>query len=219
MILVFDTETTGKADMASPVSVAHQPRIVQLAAVLYTDSGREVSSMNCIIKPDGWTIPKEASDIHGITDEMAEKEGIDITLALAIFDSLFSWEKTTIVGHNVAFDIFMYDIELHRLMKDMLVFCPLPTPAFCTMKATTNLCRLPGMYGKHKWPKLSEAYKFLFNEELVGAHDALVDVRAVARIYFELQSRSRRAKQSVLADSHLGNSILPLAPSVTPSLS
>ena len=34
MILFFDTETTGKADFKSSPDAAHQPRLVQFAALL-----------------------------------------------------------------------------------------------------------------------------------------------------------------------------------------
>jgi DNA polymerase-3 subunit epsilon len=40
--------------------------------------------------------------------------------------------------------------------------------------------------GGFKDPKLSEAYQFMFGEELVGAHDAFVDTEACARVYFWL---------------------------------
>jgi hypothetical protein len=60
---------------------------------------------------------------------------------------------------------------------------------FCTMEKSTNLVKLPGKYGKYKWPKLVELYKFLFNEELTGAHDALVDILATRRCYYELLKR------------------------------
>ena len=39
-----------------------------------------------------------------------------------------------------------------------------------------------------KAPKLAEACRYFFGEDLVGAHDALVDVRACARLYFHLKS-------------------------------
>lgn len=34
MILFYDTETTGKADFRAAPDAAHQPRLVQLAAIL-----------------------------------------------------------------------------------------------------------------------------------------------------------------------------------------
>ena len=58
----------------------------------------------------------------------------------------------------------------------------------CTMQAATNYCQIPGPYG-YKWPTLEELHKKLFNKPFVGAHQALVDVRACAQCYFELKQR------------------------------
>jgi DNA polymerase III subunit epsilon len=54
------------------------------------------------------------------------------------------------------------------------------------MQLATNFCRLPGPYG-YKWPSLQELHLKLFNEQFKGAHQALADVRACARCYFELK--------------------------------
>jgi hypothetical protein len=57
-----------------------------------------------------------------------------------------------------------------------------PKNAFCTMKSLTNYLKLPSTRGGYKWPKLSEAYAALLNKELVGAHDAMVDVSGLCEI-------------------------------------
>jgi len=54
------------------------------------------------------------------------------------------------------------------------------------MQAATNFCEIPGRYG-FKWPSLQELYGKLFDESFDGAHQALVDVRACARCFFELK--------------------------------
>jgi len=43
-------------------------------------------------------------------------------------------------------------------------------------------------FTKPKPPKLEECIRHFFNEELDGAHDAMVDVRACRRVYFHLQT-------------------------------
>lgn len=79
MTLLFcDTETTGKADFRAEPDAAHQPRIVQLAALLLTENGEELASLSLIIKPIGFQIPEEASKIHGITTENAMKNGVKV---------------------------------------------------------------------------------------------------------------------------------------------
>ena len=71
--LFFDTETTGlPRNYKAPVTDAENwPRLVQLAWILCEADGTIVEQVDHIVKPDGWTIGKQASDIHGITTERA----------------------------------------------------------------------------------------------------------------------------------------------------
>ena len=92
--LFFDTETTGlPRNWDAPVSdVNNWPRLVQLAFLIYDEKGIKVSGGDFIIKPDGFKIPSDASNIHGITTERANLEGYSITSVYApsiiiIFDS------------------------------------------------------------------------------------------------------------------------------------
>jgi len=50
------------------------------------------------------------------------------------------------------------------------------------MQLMTPICKLPSQRQTFKWPKLQEAYNFCFKEDFKGAHDALSDVRATARV-------------------------------------
>jgi DNA polymerase III epsilon subunit-like protein len=54
------------------------------------------------------------------------------------------------------------------------------------MQESTAFCKIPGPYG-YKWPKLMELHQKLFNEGFDGAHDAMNDVLACGRSFFELQ--------------------------------
>ena len=56
------------------------------------------------------------------------------------------------------------------------------------MQGSTDFCAIVGNYG-YKWPKLQELHKELFGYPFEGDHDALVDVRACVRCYFELRKR------------------------------
>ncbi len=51
--------------------------------------------------------------------------------------------------------------------------------------------RLPGP-NDQKWPTLPQLHAKLFNEHFEGAHQALADVRAGAKCYFELKRRKVR---------------------------
>lgn len=180
--LYYDTETTGfPAAAGAPLEKC--PFIVQLAAILVDDEQGEVASINFIIKPDGWTIGEEVAAIHGISTEKAEKFGIPARVAMAAFSQLCR-QSDQIVAHNIAFDSKLIAYELDRVAAPNVAAS---LPQFCTMEATTELCKLPGRYrGKYKWPKLIEAHLHFFGEEFDGAHDALVDVRACHRVHQHL---------------------------------
>lgn len=188
MLLFFDTETTGKGNFRAPASHPSQPHIVQLAAILFEDGGTERGTLSVLIKPDGWIIPDEAAAIHGITTEMALAGGIPIMSALAVFSN-FLHLTDRIVAHNIDFDTLIVSADLARLTSPGARKCEerlKVTPMYCTMKNTMQICQLPGQYGDYKWPKLTEAHKHLFGADIEGAHDAMADVRACARIYFEI---------------------------------
>jgi len=58
-LLPFDTETTGIPIWSTPSGNENQPHMVQLAAMLVDSETKEiVESMDVIIKPYGWVIPK-----------------------------------------------------------------------------------------------------------------------------------------------------------------
>jgi DNA polymerase III epsilon subunit-like protein len=190
MKLFFDTETTGKADMRAPYDAAHQPFIVQLGALLTDDDGTERGTLDVIIEPEVYEIPREASDIHGITTEIAARSGVPIANALSLFAKMLA-PCDEIVAHNIEFDRLVILAAMSRLRpKHSAIEFPikrmLETKSICTMLATTDICKIPGNYGKYKWPKLIEAHQHLFGEGFDGAHDAMADVRACKRIYFEI---------------------------------
>lgn len=193
MKLFFDTETTGKADFRAEPNAPHQPRIVQLAAILTDHTGLESQSINLVIKPEGWEIPKEASDIHGITTQFATQIGVPIRYALKVFRCFWNASELA-VAHNSDFDLLMLDCEFFRHAGGRVSWGD-PKDTFCTMKNMTPICQLPGNYGKYKWPKLQEAHRHCFGVEFDGAHDALADVRACAKVYFWLCEKIKE-KQS-----------------------
>ena len=81
MYLIFDTETTGlPRSFKAPISdVDNWPRVVQLAWQLHADDGSLVEHKDFLIKPDGFDIPYGSEQIHGISTELASKEGIDLS--------------------------------------------------------------------------------------------------------------------------------------------
>jgi DNA polymerase III epsilon subunit-like protein len=181
MITVFDTETNGKADFKKPPEDACQTRLVQLAALLLDDDLQTIGELNVIIKPNGFVISDEVARIHGITQAKAEKHGIPEQVALYLFHEMLRLSKR-IVAHNIKFDAIVIGRAFH--VHQMTVTPPEP---YCTMSAATNVCKLPGGYGgAYKWPTLQEAHQALLGVSFDGAHDAMADVKACARIYEHL---------------------------------
>lgn len=192
MKLFFDTETTGKADFRSAPDADHQPRLVQLGAILTDDAGKELSAINLIVKPSGFEIPEEASRVHGITTQIATDYGVDLEVALPIFERLAK-KPQVIAAHNIEFDLLIMRGELLRFGVEEDPFDG--AKFFCTMQAMTPICKLPGNYGDYKWPRLQEAHKHAFGSEFEGAHDAMADVRACARLYFWLLNQKPKTEE------------------------
>lgn len=182
--LFFDTETAGLPyDFSASTSrTGNWPRLVQLSWIAQDRHGNTISEGNYIIRPDGFEIPYEASDVHGITTEMALEEGTDLRTVLDEF-MLDAYEARYLVCHNAAFDINVLGCEFYRIFGEDKIRWK---PAICTMLASTEWCDLPGAYGP-KWPKLQELHEILFGYEFDDAHDSSADVAATARCYWELR--------------------------------
>lgn len=186
-VLFYDTETTGITNKKWASNDPRQPHIVQLAALKHDENKNVVGQMNVIIKPDGWTVPDHVAEIHGITTERAQAHGIPLILALSMFNNLLI-STDIAIAHNQWFDSTVLGIEYGRLDKP----CRLrDTQDHCTMLQALPHCKLPGRYGNYKWPKLIEAHEHFFGEGFDGAHDAMIDVNACARIYYHMQGLSK----------------------------
>jgi DNA polymerase-3 subunit epsilon len=184
-ILFFDTETTGlprnwKAPMKD---LDNWPRVIQLAWIV-CDDGIPTHEAELLIKPDGWKIPVEKFWIeNGFSQEASEKDGDTIDFALDLF--LHHHDQSDfMVSHNMSFDYNVLGSEMIRAKKQGNKYLK----KLCTKEYGTDLCQLPGQYG-YKWPKLSELHQFLFKEGFDGAHDALSDVKACMRCFYEMVNR------------------------------
>jgi DNA polymerase-3 subunit epsilon len=182
-ILFFDTETTGlPKNWKAPVKdLNNWPRLVQLAYLVYDLSGNLIHSSNEIIKPNGFTIPTEASNVHHITTEIANKRGCKIEDTFEIFLIHLKRAKV-IVAHNMAYDEKIIGAELIRLGLENVLETK---KKICTMESTVELCKIKGQYS-YKWPKLQELHRYLFNFDFDGAHDALADIHATAKCFWKL---------------------------------
>lgn len=189
-ILFWDTETTGFLDDRLPADHGAQPYIVQLAAQLCEDDGRAIAGFSLIVDP-GVAIPEKAAAVHGITTERAVQFGCSVDFALSAFTHLYQ-RADLLCAHNAKFDKGVTEVAIARHYGRML---PMRKPIFCTMEAATPIINLPPTermlaagFNKPKPPKLEECIRHFFNEEMVGAHDALVDLHACRRVYLHLKT-------------------------------
>jgi exonuclease RNase T and DNA polymerase III len=185
--LFFDTETTGiPNDYKAPcTNTDNWPRLIQLGWLLTDAAGRILSEGNHIVRPDGFEIPKAASDVHGITTEFALENGKPLLDVIFAFGADLN-QADCMVGHNLDYDLHIVGAEYVRLGYDSRIMFARPT--LCTMQATIQFCNIPGRFGP-KWPKLMELYTKLFGQEFDGAHDAMADIRATKDCFFELLKR------------------------------
>jgi DNA polymerase III epsilon subunit-like protein len=194
MLFFFDTETTGLPLWRDPSDDPRQPHLVQLAALLCEEDGEIVDTYSTIVDPGpGVCFEPEALKAHGITPERAAAEGCSPNEALDRFFNMCRRGRM-LVGHNISFDIRIVRIAAARVYGKKW---DNEAPTYCTMKRSTNICRIPHANPRHaqdwKWPRLEEAVRHFFGEGLEGAHDALVDVLACHRIYFHLNPAEKAA--------------------------
>lgn len=166
-IVFFDLETTG-VDLAND-------RIVQFAALKVTGVGLSpgnysTEEIKFYVNP-GRPIPPESTAIHGITDEMVKDAPMFNVQAPKVHEFM---RDCDISGFNIKrFDIPLLAEEFSRAgmafsLKGRNVIDP-----FLLYKILNS-------------QSLSAAYKKYTGEELDGAHDAMIDVRASFRVLQEM---------------------------------
>ncbi len=156
-MIYIDIETTG-------LSIT-QDRIVQIGCI----KGKEEKQI--LINPE-MPIPKEASDIHGITDEMVKDAPTFKQIAKGLLEFL---ADDDIAGYNSN----SYDVPL--LMEEF---------ARCDLELSLDR-KFEDMYQnecKLNRRNLETVYKRMTGKDLEGAHGALADSLATKEIH-ELQMK------------------------------
>src|SRR5690554_5310397 len=189
MYLIFDTETTGlpKSWSAPITDTDNWPRCIQIAWQLHDEMGRVIVHKDFLIKPDGFDIPYDSEQIHGISTHLATEKGEDLDFVLNEFNQALQKAKF-VVGQNVEFDLNIMGCEFYRRNQDNLLATMLVLDT-CT-ETTAELLRLPGgRGGRFKLPTLTELHEYLFGQAFAEAHNATADVEATTRCFFELIRR------------------------------
>ena len=182
-VLIFDTETTGLPkyrDIPVKKMPGNWPHIVSISWILLEDNV-EVSRKSYIIKPRGWEVPVESTQIHGISNEKAVSEGHDLE---EVINEFICERYDLLVAHNLEFDD---NVLVNAIYWDLgrKTFRAFPDPKKCSMKLGTDICKIPSQYGKgYKPPKLSEFYNYVFKRPPIMAnlHSSLYDVEVLVDI-------------------------------------
>ncbi|GAB1307952.1 DNA polymerase III subunit alpha [Urechidicola sp. KH5] len=200
MYLIFDTETTGlpKNYNAPITDTDNWPRCIQIAWQLHDNLGNLIEHQDYLIKPDGFNIPYDSEQIHGISTQLAEVKGIPLAEVLSKFNIALS-KATHVVGQNVGFDVNIMGCEFYREgVESPLV--ELPVLDTCT-ETTAELCKIPGgRGGRFKLPTLTELHQHLFGAAFNEAHNATADVEATTRCFLELIRQRIFTKESLDVD-------------------
>ena len=173
--IALDTDTTGiptSRAKPTPKNLHHYDscRMVSIAIVEFNGLGKEVDSWHAIIYPDNFKV--DATHIHGITQEQAEKEGKHFLDVYHILVGLL-YMCPDVVGHNLQFDLNVIRAEMIRRGLDDGIMDSINP--ICTLKLYRQIFLKP--------IKLEALYKGLFQKDLEGAHDALNDARAAGEVY------------------------------------
>lgn len=210
-ILFYDTETNGLPLFSLPSEHPDQPHVTQLAAELCVEeTGETLGTMNFLIRPEGWDIPLELQELTGITMDRAMAEGREA--GEVVHEFIEMWKSAdSRCAHNESFDMRMLRIELmrHPVYSGHVVDGTPPisfadywkaAPAFCTQGNSVKICNIPPtakmIAARRKGPKspnLGEAYKFFTGQDLVGAHDAKVDIMACKAVYYGIKNHLAQA--------------------------
>ena len=117
MFLIFDTETTGlPKKWNAPISdTDNWPRCVQIAWQLHNDYGELIEQQDYLIKPEGFNIPYDAEQIHGISTQLAQEKGESLESVLHYFNEALS-KTIFVVVQNVNFDLNIMGCEFESIL-------------------------------------------------------------------------------------------------------
>lgn len=150
---IFDTETTGFGDT---------DQVIQLAGVLLDEDFKIISAINnyCEIN---FPIPREATEVHGITNKMLQEMSEGCTIEDAIYESGFIEDEEDIcfIAYNIDFDKRMINQSL-RIAGMKEVDFGRSIKSLSEAKGRCNMCAMKtsaSIFGYPRWIKLEQMFK------------------------------------------------------------
>ena len=177
--IALDTETSGIPKSWDDENLKDWPCIIQLAWLVYTPDGKLVKEECHYLSNPGVKINPKSEEIHGISAQILEEQGVDKTTVLQhLFQDIKKYQAL-IIAHFAEFDLKLLQIEGERCQLDADLH---ETPFYCTMINSEDLNNNPA----RTFPSLAQLYQSFFGLTLQHQHHALHDSRAVADCFFEI---------------------------------
>lgn len=156
-IIVFDVESTG-TDVT-------EDEIIQIAAIKIDKDGEIIDTFERFIKPSK-SVGKSVL-VHNFTDEFLQEKGEE---KKTVFNDFMNFSRNAlIIGHNINYDISIFNSEIER--------CNMDKPQFKVVYDTLDIYRrfYPNL-SNHKLESLSREFPIKHSP----SHNALDDVKATA---------------------------------------
>jgi DNA polymerase III epsilon subunit-like protein len=194
--LFFDVETTGLIDQKTfnsypcPKTETYKydkARIVSICMIFRNAYESDPIKFSTIIRPSGNYDIGTSSDIHNITRDRVEEQGVDLKNWFKEWNAKLWLESETslVVGFNVKFDQHILLSEFYRnSMYDMYdIFKDIPTQCVMRMAMDRKLSWYDN--GRERY-KLSCVYKRIMGSSF-NAHDCVDDTFATIECYDYMQ--------------------------------
>lgn len=183
-ITVFAVSTTGLPDMKMGLSYPGQPRLVAMAAILFSTKWEERGAFHYIVRSEAAVSSADATAVHGVTDRDRELYGVESKLVLASF-MRFIRHSDEVAAFNMPFHDFMMDVEMGALQADATDWLRGGLKRTCILQeagAKHNAGRVMKIEAAHE-----AATGLTYSKPEKGKH--LYDARAAARVLQELRRK------------------------------
>ena len=170
-IAVVDIETTGFLKQGG--------LIVEVGIVeLNLETGEIKELYNELVCESKFSDANKDSWIFSNSNLKFEEVKLAKPLNIEALQEIFNKYKAT--AFNKRFD---FDFLSSRGLKIEELRCP--------MEILTDVCKIPGRYGKYKWPKVQEAWDILFKDKpYIEAHRGYDDAEHEAKLVYYIHKNN-----------------------------
>lgn len=188
-LITFDTETTGLTEFRKPFHAPVQPWPVSVTAINSAPEGEIDEVYSVIVKlPPGTVIHPKAEEVHGISFERTQDEGLDPKVVLLHLRDMFHAADVH-SAYNLPFDNKVLMAMAHRTHPDLDLaevksWLYGKSEGVCSMEMSKKFLRIPSTGGfGFRAVKLGQAFKRITGRDMEDAHDAQSDAMAALTIF------------------------------------